>query len=318
MNIKNNNLVSIIVPVYNESENIKEFIKEIDDCLVNNYEIIFVCDPSEGSTEDLLKKLSLESPEKIKSIIMSRRFGQHKCIIAGLKHSAGEAVVVMDVDGQDPVSIIPKMIEKWKEGYDVVYGKRLKREKITFINKITSKIGLYLVSKLSYLDIPTNVGEFRLMDKRVVEEINNFKDFSPFLRGMVSYIGFKQTNVNFIRPKRRNGETKYSKFFGSISFGVNALTTFSNKLLNLTIILGILISFLSVIIGFFYLYFKLNNLVNFPIGNPTIVISILFIGGIQLFSMGILGIYIGQITDQVKDRPQYIIDKLYGDFNLEK
>lgn len=318
MNIKNNNLVSIIVPVYNESENIKEFIKEVDDCLINNYEIIFVCDPSEGSTEDLLKKLSLESPEKIKSIIMSRRFGQHKCIIAGLKHSAGEAVVIMDVDGQDPVSIIPKMIEKWKEGYDVVYGKRLKREKITFINKITSKIGLYLVSKLSYLDIPTNVGEFRLMDKRVVEEINNFKDFSPFLRGMVSYIGFKQTNVNFIRPKRRSGETKYSKFFGSISFGVNALTTFSNKLLNLTIILGILISFLSVIIGFFYLYFKLNNLVNFPIGNPTIVISILFIGGIQLFSMGILGIYIGQITDQVKDRPQYIIDKLYGDFNLDK
>ena len=107
MNIKNNNLVSIVVPVYNESENIKEFIKEIDDCLINNYEIIFVCDPSEGSTEDLLKELSKESPAKIKSIIMSRRFGQHKCIIAGLKHSAGEAVL-MDVDGQDPVSIIPK------------------------------------------------------------------------------------------------------------------------------------------------------------------------------------------------------------------
>ena len=249
---------------------------------------------------------------------MSRRFGQHKCIIAGLKHSSGEAVVIMDVDGQDPVSIIPKMIEKWKEGYDVVYGKRLKREKITFINKITSKIGLYLVSKLSYLDIPTNVGEFRLMDKRVVEEVNNFKDFNPFLRGMVSYIGFKQTNVNFIRPERRSGVTKYSKFFGSISFGVNALTTFSNKLLNLTIIMGILISLLSVIIGFFYLYFKLNNLVNFPIGNPTIVISILFIGGIQLFSLGILGIYIGQITDQVKDRPQYIIDQRFGDFKLEK
>ena len=318
MNIKNNNLVSIVVPVYNESENIKEFIKEIDDCLINNYEIIFVCDPSEGSTEDLLKKLSKESPAKIKSIIMSRRFGQHKCIIAGLKHSAGEAVVIMDVDGQDPVSIIPKMIEKWNEGYDVVYGKRLKREKITFINRITAKIGMYLVSKLSYLDIPTNVGEFRLMDRRVVEEIKNFKDFSPFLRGMVTYIGLKQTSVSFVRPKRRSGETKYSRFFGSISFGVNALTTFSNKLLNLSIIVGILISLVSVVMGFFYLYFKLNGLVDFPIGNPTIVISILFIGGVQLFFLGILGIYIGQIADQVKDRPLYIIDEFYGDFNLER
>ena len=248
---------------------------------------------------------------------MSRRFGQHKCILAGLNYSVGEAVVVLDVDGQDPVSIIPEMIEKWKEGYDVVYGKRIKREKITFINKITSRIGMFLVSKLSYLDIPTNVGEFRLMDRRVVEEIKNFKDFNPFLRGIVTYIGFKQTSISFIRPKRRSGETKYSKFFGSISFGINALTTFSNKLLNLSIVLGILISIFSLIIAFFYLYFKLNGLVNFPIGNPTIVISILFIGGVQLFSMGILGIYIGQIADQVKGRPQYIIDEFLGDFNLE-
>jgi dolichol-phosphate mannosyltransferase len=165
------------------------------------------------------------------------------------------------------------------------------------------------------LDIPTNVGEFRLMDKRVVNELEKMDDFNPFLRGMVSYVGFKQTEVNFIRPKRYAGETKYSKFFGSISFGLNGLTSFSNKLLNFSIILGLIISFISFLIGCFYIYFKLNGIVEFPIGNPTIVISILFIGGLQLFSIGILGLYIGQISDQVRGRPRYIVDELFGEFN---
>jgi len=314
MNSNKQNYISIVVPVYNEVENIITFLSEVNKHLSSKLEIIFVCDPSDGHTEKSLEKLSLENPEKIKTIIMSRRFGQHKCIVAGLKHTSGDAVVIMDVDGQDPVEVIPKMITKWRDGYDVVYGKRIKRERLNFINKFISKVGMYLVSKLSYLDIPTNVGEFRLMDRRVVEEINKFNDFSPFLRGMVTYVGFKQGSVSFVRPKRRIGETKYSRFFGSISFGINALTTFSNKLLNLSIIFGVLISLISVIISLFYLYFKVNGIVDFPIGNPTIVISILFIGGVQLFFMGIIGIYIGQISDQVKERPQYIIDKYYGNF----
>ncbi len=313
MTIKDAPLISIVVPVYSEAANVKNFVNEVETIIKNNFEIIFVCDPSDDETEEILMKFSIKDPNKFKTLVMSRRFGQHKCIMAGLRHTNGKSVVVMDVDGQDPVDIIPDMITKWNEGFDVVYGKRLKREKISFINKITSKIGMYMVSKLSYLEIPTNVGEFRLMDQKVVNEINKFSDFTPFLRGMVSYVGFKQTNINFVRPKRNEGETKYSRFFGSITFGINALTTFSNKLLNMSIVLGIFISLLSIIIGFFYLYFKLNGLVNFPIGNPTIVISILFIGGVQLFSMGILGIYIGQISDQVKNRPQYIIDKYYGD-----
>ena len=312
--VNNQKLISIVVPVFNESESIEAFVKGVEELNIN-FEVIFVCDPCSDDSVVKIKNIVSKNNKNYKTIIMSRRFGQHKCIIAGLDHASGDAVIVMDVDGQDPVEAIPEMIQKWTNGFDVVYGKRIKREKINFINKIVSKFGLLIVSKLSYLDIPTNVGEFRLMDKRVVNELQKMDDFNPFLRGMVSYVGFKQTEVNFIRPKRYAGETKYSKFFGSISFGLNGLTSFSNKLLNFSIVLGLIISFISFLIGCFYIYFKLNGIVEFPIGNPTIVISILFIGGLQLFSIGILGLYVGQISDQVRGRPRYIVDELFGEFN---
>jgi glycosyltransferase involved in cell wall biosynthesis len=312
--VNNQKLISIVVPIFDESESIEAFVKSVEELNIN-FEVIFVCDPCSDDSVVKIKNIVSKNNKNYKTIIMSRRFGQHKCIIAGLDHASGDAVIVMDVDGQDPVEAIPEMIQKWTDGFDVVYGKRIKREKINFINKIVSKFGLLIVSKLSYLDIPTNVGEFRLMDKRVVNELEKMDDFNPFLRGMVSYVGFKQTEVNFIRPKRYAGETKYSKFFGSISFGLNGLTSFSNKLLNFSIILGLIISFISFLIGCFYIYFKLNGIVEFPIGNPTIVISILFIGGLQLFSIGILGLYIGQISDQVRGRPRYIVDELFGEFN---
>jgi len=312
--VNNQKLISIVVPIFNESESIEAFVKGVEELNIN-FEVIFVCDPCSDDSVVKIKNIVSKNNKNYKTIIMSRRFGQHKCIIAGLDHASGDAVIVMDVDGQDPVEAIPEMIQKWTDGFDVVYGKRIKREKINFINKIVSKFGLLIVSKLSYLDIPTNVGEFRLMDKRVVNELKKMDDFNPFLRGMVSYVGFKQTEVNFIRPKRYAGETKYSKFFGSISFGLNGLTSFSNKLLNFSIVLGLIISFISFLIGCFYIYFKLNGIVEFPIGNPTIVISILFIGGLQLFSIGILGLYIGQISDQVRGRPRYIVDELFGEFN---
>lgn len=312
--VNNLKLISIVVPIFDESESIEAFVKSVEELNIN-FEVIFVCDPCSDDSVVKIKNIVSKNNKNYKTIIMSRRFGQHKCIIAGLDHASGDAVIVMDVDGQDPVEAIPEMIQKWTNGFDVVYGKRIKREKINFINKIVSKLGLLIVSKLSYLEIPTNVGEFRLMDKRVVNELQKMDDFNPFLRGMVSYVGFKQTEVNFIRPKRYAGETKYSKFFGSISFGLNGLTSFSNKLLNFSIVLGLIISFISFLIGCFYIYFKLNGIVEFPIGNPTIVISILFIGGLQLFSIGILGLYVGQISDQVRGRPRYIVDELFGEFN---
>ena len=237
MKLNNQKLISIIVPVFNESESIDVFIKEVE-MLNINFEVIFVCDPC--SDDSIIKIQNIVSNNDInyKAIIMSRRFGQHKCIIAGLDHAIGDGIIVMDIDGQDPINVIPEMIEKWDSGFDVVYGKRLKREKINFINKIVSKFGLSIVSKLSYLDIPTNVGEFRLMDRKVVNEIEKMDDFNPFLRGMVSYVGFKQTEVIFDRLPRQNDKSKYNKFIGSLKIGLNGLICFSDKPLKIIYFFG--------------------------------------------------------------------------------
>ncbi len=310
-----NKKISIVVPIYNEVECLDKFIDNLD-TIKFKYEIIFVCDPSTDGTEEKLDLLCKSDPERFKALFTSRRFGQHKCIIAGMQYTVGDAVIVMDVDGQDPIEVLPEMVRTWEEGYDVVYGKRLKRKKINFINKMTSKFGLFIISKLSYLDIPTGVGEFRIMDRKVVNEICKLNESSPFLRGMVAYVGFKQTSVEFIRPERYGGDGKYGKFIGSFNFGLNGLTSFSNKLLNFTVVLGILISFAAFLMGFAYMYFKINGILNFPIGNPTVVISILFMGGLQLFSIGILGIYIGKVHDQVSGRPNYIIKKHSGTIEI--
>ena len=306
----NNKKISIVVPVFNEVNLIDNFIAEVNNLEIN-YELIFSCDPSNDGTEEKLKEYSRDSDGSIKTIVMSRRFGQHPCIFAGINSATGDAVVVMDIDGQDPVYLIPDMIQKWNDGFDVVYGKRVTRLGETFLKKIVSGLGLKFISKFSKIDIPTDVGEFRLMDRKIVDIVNSTNEANPFLRGIVSYIGFKQGSVEFERQKRKEGETKYNIFNGSISFGLKGLTSFSNSLLYASIFLGILSAFVSFVLGVIYAYFKINGLVDFPIGNPTIVILILFIGGIQLFSIGILGMYVGQIFDQVKNRPLYIIEKTF-------
>ena len=306
----NNKKISIVVPVFNEVNLIDNFITEVNNLEIN-YELIFSCDPSNDGTEEKLKEYSDNSGGNIKTIVMSRRFGQHPCIFAGISEAKGDAVVVMDIDGQDPVSVLPDMIQKWSDGFEVVYGKRVSRLGETFLKKIVARLGLRLISKFSKIDIPTDVGEFRLMDRKVVDIVNSIHEANPFLRGIVSYIGFKQVSIEFERQKRKEGESKYNIFNGSISFGLKGFTSFSNSLLYTSILLGILSAFVAFILGMIYAYFKIKGIINFPIGNPTIVILILFIGGIQLFSIGILGMYIGQIFDQVKNRPLYIIEKTF-------
>lgn len=304
--------ISIVVPVFNEIESIDNFVSEVNDLDID-FELIFACDPSTDGTEEKLKDYSKNSDGKVKTILFSRRFGQHPAIFAGINHAKGDAVVIMDIDGQDPVSVIPQMIEKWNKGYDVVYGKRTSRFGESFLKKLISSFGLKVISKFSNINIPQNVGEFRLMDRKVVDVVKTFNEANIFLRGVVTYVGFKQTYVEFDRPKRKEGETKYSVISGSIGFGLKGLTSFSNSLLYASTYFGIFTSFLAFILGIFYAYFRIAGIVDFPIGNPTIVILVLFMGGIQLFSIGILGLYVGQIFDQVKNRPLYIIEKIYGE-----
>lgn len=315
MSIKNNELVSIIVPVLNEEDNIQKFVDEVNKVLGNTkYEIIFCCDPSTDKTEDILEELSKSEPGKLKSLIFSRNFGQNSAILAGLSYSQGSAAIIMDVDGQDPVELLPEFLKKWREGSKLIVGRRVSRKGETYLKKLISKKGLNLINKFSNISMENNVGEFRLVDKSIIKELLSFKEANPFVRGLLELVGYKKEYVDFVRPERRLGDTKYNKYTGSLTIGIKGLTSLSNKLLYISAYFGLISAILSVFLGLLYFYFKINGIINFPIGNPTIVILILFIGGVQLLSIGIIGIYIGQIFDNVKNRPRYIVSKYLGDF----
>jgi polyisoprenyl-phosphate glycosyltransferase len=314
-NLISNKKISIIVPVLNEVENINSFIKELNKYIdMLNYEVIFCVDPSNDGTENVLVDVSKNNPKKYKALIMSRKFGQNACILAGLENMSGDAAIIIDIDGQDPVSLIPKFIQKWEEGFMIVSGRRIARKGETYLKKKISYFGMKLINKLSNIEIPNNVGEFRLIDKVVVKNIINFKEANPFVRGLIPLVGFKESFIDYEREQRNIGETNYNKYTGSLTIGMRGITSLSNKLLYYIVYLGFMSSFFSIVLGIIYLIFKVNNYVNFPIGNPTVVILILFVGGIQLLSMGVIGIYIGEIFENVKGRPRYIIENYLGEY----
>ena len=228
--------------------------------------------------------------------------------------SKAQYTVVIDADLQDPPELIYELFKKAKEGYDVVYAQRRTRVGDTFLKKLITFVGYKVINKASNLNIPRNTGDFRIMSRRAVKEVVSMDDRDCFLRGLVSYVGFNQTSINFDRPTRASGKSKYNEFTGSLSFGIKGFVSFSNSLLYASTYFGIFVSFIAFLIGIIYAYFKIKGIVNFPIGNPTIVILILFMGGVQLFSIGILGIYIGQIFEQVKNRPPFVVDKYFGKF----
>jgi dolichol-phosphate mannosyltransferase len=302
--------ISLVTPVFNEENNIGPFIisvKETLNKISSQYEIIFVLDPSTDNTEALIKNFSKTDP-RIKLITLSRRFGQPAATIAGIHHANGNNVVVIDVDLQDPPEIIIKMHNKMKEGYDVVYGKRINRDGETFLKKVVSNIGYRLINYMSDLNIPRDVGDFRMMSSRVVENLKNLNENHGFLRGLVSYVGFKQTFVEFDRKARNFDKSKYNKFFGSIRIGLNGLICFTSKPLQIMSVLGFFFSTISFLIGFVYLITKVMGF-NLSPGLPTTILFITFFSGLQLISLGLLGEYVSRIYDEVKKRPQYIIDE---------
>lgn len=305
--------LSIIVPVYKEEGNIPEFVSRmarILDAVTKSYEIIFALDPSPDRTEELILNARGHDP-RIKLLKFSRRFGQPMATLAGLQYSSGDAVIVMDVDLQDPPELVVQMVEKWKEGYDVVYAQRKNRNGETWIKKLISAVGYKTINRIAEVNIPPNTGDFRLMNRRVVAEINRLKECHGFLRGMVALVGFKQTSVMFDRPPRFAGKGNYNRFLGSLRIGFNGIFCFSNYTLTLSTQLGFLIAICAFLVGFVYALLKIAG-VPFPLGNPTIVILVLFLGGIQLVSTGILGEYIGRIYEEVKERPRFIVESSLG------
>jgi dolichol-phosphate mannosyltransferase len=305
--------ISFVVPVYNEEQNIRYFLREILKILSKNNqktEIIFCLDPSKDKSEETILKFRLKD-QRIKLITFSRRVGQPMATLAGLQMSSGDAVIVMDVDMQDPPELIPLMIKKWQEGYDVVIPQRQSRSGEPWIKKLVSYVGYQVINRISDVNIPPNTGDFRLLSRNVVNHLVALKENHGFLRGMVALVGFRQCLIPFDRPPRHAGKTNYNQFFGSLKIGFNGIFCFSTYALTLASTIGFLVAGTSLLIGLAYAVLKVCGF-PFPLGNPTIVILVLLLGGIQLIGIGILGEYIARIYDEVRARPKYIIDQAYG------
>jgi polyisoprenyl-phosphate glycosyltransferase len=305
-------LLSVVVPVYKEEKNIPEFLvrmRGVLGAITADYEIIFAMDPSPDRTEEvILEYRALD--DRIKLVKFSRREGQPMATLAGLNYSKGEAVVVMDVDLQDPPELIAEMVTKWKEGYDVVLAQRRTREGEPLLRKIIARAAYAVIRRIAEINIPENTGDFRLMSRRVVDELNRLKECHGFLRGLVSLVGFRQTAVQFDRPARFAGKTNYP-VIGSIRIGLNGLLCFSTVPLKLSSIFGFLTAGGSLLLAVIYLVLKL---IGFPIvwGNPTMVILMTFLGGVQLITVGILGEYVARIYEEVRMRPKFIVDREEG------
>lgn len=306
-------LLSIVVPVYKEEKNVPEFLRRLRPILssiTGDYEIIFSLDPSPDRTEDVILE-ERGRDERIKLLKFSRRFGQPMATLAGLEYSRGDAVVVMDVDMQDPPELVSQMVAQWQEGYDVVLPQRRERTGEPWIKKVVATAGYKVINKIADVRIPPNTGDFRLLSRRVVAEVVRLKESHGFLRGLVAVVGFKQCLLPFDRPARFAGETNYNRFLGSLRIGFNGIFCFSTYALTLSTMAGFTIAGTSFLLGLAYLVMKLAGF-PFPIGNPTIVILMLFMGGIQLISVGILGEYIGRIYEEVRARPKFIVDRAEG------
>jgi len=305
--------LSLVVPVYKEERNIPEFLRRIRPVLApltEDYEIIFSMDPSPDRTEEVVLEERAKDA-RVKLLKFSRRFGQPMATLAGMDYSRGEAVIVMDVDLQDPPELVQQMFAKWQEGYDVVLPQRRERTGEPWLKKFVSETGYKVINKIADVKIPPNTGDFRLMSRRVVVEVVRLKESHGFLRGMVAVVGFKQIIIPFDRPARFAGETNYNRFFGSLRIGFNGIFCFSTYALTLSTMFGFVIAGASFLLAAAYLVMKLAGF-PFPLGNPTIVILVLFMGGIQLISVGILGEYIGRIYEEVRHRPKFIVDRAEG------
>jgi dolichol-phosphate mannosyltransferase len=307
-------LLSVVIPTFNEEANIAnvhERLSAVLDPIENlEWELIFSVDPCTDRTEELILDLRERDP-RVKMLRFSRRFGQPQATLAGMAHAAGDAVVVIDCDLQDPPELIGDMVGLWREGFEVVYAQRRTREGETLVKRIVSAVGYRIINRIADVEIPPNTGDFRLMSRRVVRHVVSLNEAHGFLRGLVGIVGFRQTSLLYDRDPRAAGDSKYNKFLGSLVIGMNGIVSFSRYPLQLISLAGVALSGLAFLFGFLYLVLKLAG-VGFPTGNTTIVIVISFFSGIQMLSIGIMGEYVGRIYDEVKQRPQYIVESAYG------
>lgn len=302
----NSFMISVIVPVYNEEKNVVPLLKRLIPVLKQyQYEVVFVSDGSKDKTVDIIKK-QIEKNGNVKLISFYRNFGHQMALTAGYQAAEGDAVVSMDADLQDPPEIIPQMVEKWQNGSKVVYAKRSKREVDDFFKKATAQFFYWFINFLSDTVVPQDVGDFRLLDREVVKFLNNLPEQSRFLRGLVSWGSYPSSYVYFEREKRFSGQTHYG-ILKMLNFAMDGITSFSVKPLRISTYLGVTAGVLGFLGMIYELVMKIINPSQFIIGWTGIFTAVMFLGGIQLITIGIIGEYVGKIYTEIQKRPRFLI-----------
>jgi glycosyltransferase involved in cell wall biosynthesis len=311
--------ISIVAPVYNEEEVLHELYRRVSAVMDNtedSWELVLVNDGSRDRSAEVIAELH-EQDERVRGVSFSRNFGFQIAATAGIDHAQGDAVILTDADLQDPPEVYPAMIAKWREGYDVVYGVRLTREGETWFKLMTAKAFYRLIYRITNINIPLDTGDFRLMDRRVVNAIRRMRERNRFLRGMVPWVGYRQTGIEYERDARFAGESKFSSVSQMLPFAIDAITSFSYFPLRLATYFGFIVAGLSALLILVVVLLRLFGPEAPLLGQATTLIAVLFLGGVQLISLGILGEYLGRIYDEVKERPLYLVDKRWGFEALE-
>lgn len=309
-------IITALIPAYNEEECLFQLYDRLTNVLKSienyDYEILFINDGSKDNTLEILKELN-KKDNRVQYVNLSRNYGKEIAMAAGFDYAKGDAVVILDADLQDPPELIPEMVKYFEEGYDDVYGRRKSRDGESWLKKSTSKLFYKLLQSVTKVNILKDTGDFRLLSRRAVEALKKYREQRRYTKGFFALIGFKKKEILFDRDARAAGKTKWN-YFSLINLAIEGITSFSTFPLRLSSIFGILIAFVS----FLYIIFIISKTIIFGEdvqGYPTMMSVILFLGGIQLFSIGIIGEYLGRIFDEVKNRPLYLIDEYSGDDN---
>ena len=307
--------LSLVVPVFNEEEAIPVYLDAVRKALegvTESYEIIFAMDPSTDRTEEVVVEANRADP-RVKLLRFTRRFGQPGAIWGGLSHSTGRAAIVMDVDLQDPPEVIPELVRIWREGeYKVVIPQRRSREGDNPVKRLVAWTAYWFINKTSTVSIPRNCGDYRLLDRKVIEELLRLNETNAFLKGLTAVVGHPYKLVPFDRKPRSKGEGKYFSLTGGIYIGFNGIVAFSGALLRFVTIAGSVLSGLAIVLAAVLFLGKLFGFYQFATGIATLTVLMLFLTGCQFVCLGILGAYIGRIYDETKRRPIFLVDKAVG------
>jgi glycosyltransferase involved in cell wall biosynthesis len=304
--------LSIIVPMHNEEPVVDLFFDRMEAVLVDlglSYEIVCVNDGSRDNTLAKVRARQTVNP-RVKLIDLSRNFGKELALTAGLDHASGEAVIPIDADLQDPPELIGEFVRLWREGYDVVYGVRKLRTGDGFGKRLTARMFYHLFNSLTEVRIPENTGDFRLMDRRVVEALRRLPERNRFMKGLFSWVGFRQTGVEYDHDARAAGTSKF-KFWKLWNFAIDGITAFSTLPLRVWSYVGVSISLLAFLYAMFIMFRTLAMGSDVP-GYASLIVAVLFLGGIQLITLGVIGEYLGRLYAEAKQRPPYVVGRTYG------